>query len=136
MKILCFNTFVNLWCHRVCSLTKWHQYIFSISLKFGACYIMGQWGKFRVKNGTICLHILFWYSVFVVFYHKICVCLKFPQQNINKSEMWIGGFQLLVELYAYDAYNLLIICRQTLWLTTLDMMNMAMLNCYECMNLI
>ena len=26
---------------------------------------------------------------------------KFPQQNINQSESWIGGFQLSVELYAW-----------------------------------
>ena len=27
-------------------LTKWHQYIFSVSLMFGAYYITGQWGEF------------------------------------------------------------------------------------------
>ena len=57
-------------------LTKWHQYIFSISLKFVACYITGHWGEFRVKNDTICLHILFWYF-FVIFHHKICVFMIF-----------------------------------------------------------
>ena len=62
--------------HECACLTKWHQYIFSISLKFGACFITGQWGKFRVKNATICLHILFWYF-FVVFHHKICVFIIF-----------------------------------------------------------
>ena len=36
---------------------------------------------------------------------------------------------------SYDACNVLIIHRQTLRLTTLDMMNVAMLNFYECMNL-
>ena len=41
-------------------LTKWHQYIFSVSLKFGARYITGQWGEFRVKSANICLHVLFW----------------------------------------------------------------------------
>ena len=35
-----------------------------------------------------------------------------------------------------DACNMLIIHRQTLRLTTLGMMNVAMLDCYECMNLI
>ena len=35
-----------------------------------------------------------------------------------------------------DACNMLIICRQTLSLTTLDIMNVVMLDCYECMNLI
>ena len=93
-------------------LTKWHHYIFFVYLKFGACYITGQWGDFRVKNATIRLHIHFCYFFFVVFHHKICVfiifisffwySLKFPQQNINQSEMWIGGFQLSVELYAWS----------------------------------
>ena len=36
-------------------------YIFSVPLKFRACYIMGQWGEFRVKIATISLHILFWH---------------------------------------------------------------------------
>ena len=36
----------------------------------------------------------------------------------------------------YDACNMLIIRKQTLWLMTSDMMNVAMLDCYECMNLI
>ena len=57
-------------------LTKWHQYIFSVSLKFGACYITGQWGKFKVKNATICLHIPFWCFV-VVFQYEICVFIFF-----------------------------------------------------------
>ena len=65
--------FVTFECVR---LIKWHQYIFSVSLKFGACYITGHWGEFRVKNATICLHILFWYF-FVVFHHKICVFIIF-----------------------------------------------------------
>ena len=34
----------------------------------------------------------------------------------------------------HDACNVLIIRRQTLRLTILDMMNIAMLDCYECMN--
>ena len=37
---------------------------------------------------------------------------------------------------SYDACNVLIIRRQTLRLTTLGMMNVAMVDCYECMNLI
>ena len=46
-------------------LTKWHQYIFSVSLKFGTCYISGQCGQF-IKNVTF-LHFV------VGFHHKICV---------------------------------------------------------------
>ena len=51
-------------------------YIFSAFLKFGVCYITGQWGKFRVKNATLYLHILLW-QFFVVFHQKICVFLSF-----------------------------------------------------------
>ena len=61
-------------------LTKCHQYVFSVSslvsLKFGACYITGQCGEFRVKNATIGLHVLFSHF-FVVFHHKICVFIIF-----------------------------------------------------------
>ena len=28
--------------------------------------------------------------------------MKFPQQNINQSETWAGGFQLSVELYGWQ----------------------------------
>ena len=31
--------------------------VFSVSLKFRACYITGQWGEFTVKNATLCLHM-------------------------------------------------------------------------------
>ena len=48
-------------------LTKWPQYIFSVSLKFGVCYITGQLGEFRVKNAIICFHTFFWYF-FVLFF--------------------------------------------------------------------
>ena len=72
---------------------SFHLY-FSASLKFGACYITCHWGKFRVKNGTLYLHILLW-QFFVVFHKKICFynfysffwrSIGFPQQNINESE--------------------------------------------------
>ena len=65
-------------------------YIFFASLKFGACYITGKWGKFRVQNVTffccfssknLCFyhfHFFFWWSI------------KFPQQNINQSETGTG----------------------------------------------
>ena len=47
-------------------------YIFFTSLKFGACYITHQWGKFRVKNATLCFHILLWHF-FVAFYKIIFI---------------------------------------------------------------
>ena len=42
---------------------------FSAFLKFGISYITGQGGKFRVKNATLCLHILLWHF-FVVFHEE------------------------------------------------------------------
>ena len=51
-------------------------YIFSASLKFGACCITSQWGKFRVKNATLCLHIPLWHC-FVVLHQKMCVFIIF-----------------------------------------------------------
>ena len=41
------------------------QYL-SVSLKFGACYITGEWGKFRIKNAFIAF-----------FLSKICVFIIF-----------------------------------------------------------
>ena len=48
--------------------------IFSVSLKFGACYITGQWGKFRVTIAILCLHTFLSFfccfsSIFFCFYH-------------------------------------------------------------------
>ena len=47
--------------------TGFITYIFSLSLKFGACYMTVQWSEFRVKNVTIYFHIYF----FVIF-HELC----------------------------------------------------------------
>ena len=45
------------------------------------CYITGQSGKFRVKNTTLCLRILFWYFclllVCLFVFHKKIVILSF-----------------------------------------------------------
>ena len=61
---------------RVCLSVKMAPINFLRLSKIGACYITGRWGEFRVKNATICLHILFWYFS-VVFHHKICVFMIF-----------------------------------------------------------
>ena len=58
--------------------------------------------------------------------------------------MFLIAFKSMKTVFSYlckfvmsnDACNVLIICRQTLLLSTLDMMNVAMLDYYECMNLI
>ena len=57
-------------------LTKWHQCIFSVSVKFGTYYVMGQWVEFMRKmllNAFFCFFLLLLYFVVVVFQHKICV---------------------------------------------------------------
>ena len=48
---------------------------FSVSLKSVACNITDQWGEFRIKNATLCIHIVFWY--FFVFHHKIFAFIVF-----------------------------------------------------------
>ena len=82
-------------------------YIFSVSPKFRACYITGQWGEFTVKNATLYLNILSWHF-FAIFHQNICVFIKsflfwwsveFPQQNINQSETGIRDKKLSVELH-------------------------------------
>ena len=77
-------------------------YIFSASLKCGACYIItGLWGEFSVKNANLCLHILFF--IFLFFIKNLCFydfqfffffwwSIKFPQRNIkpirNRNWWW------------------------------------------------
>ena len=46
------------------SLATFIPYIFSLSLKFEACYIMGQWGEFRIKNAN--------YVYIIIFHQKNC----------------------------------------------------------------
>ena len=52
-------------------LTILIYFIVSLSLKFGACYITGQWSEFKVTNATLCLYILFWY--FFIVHQNSCV---------------------------------------------------------------
>ena len=46
-------------------------YIFSVSLKFGAFYIMGQWGKFSVKKVNFSVHIFLWHFWFLLFIKNV-----------------------------------------------------------------
>ena len=86
-------------------LTKWHQYIFSASLKFGACYIAGQCGYFLKKCYWILLCTLM--AFFFVFHHKICVFIIFISFSDKLSNFfnriltnrWIGGFKMSAELF-------------------------------------
>ena len=78
-----------------------HLDIFSASLKFLGCYIMGQWAEFTVKNGVVFTYI-FW-TFFV--HQNICVFIIFfflkYQISATKyqSEAGIGDQKLSVELY-------------------------------------
>ena len=68
-------------------LTKWYQYIFSVSLKSGAYYISGQWGEFiKICYLMLSYTLLTFFSFFsfsfifvclFVFRHKICVFIIF-----------------------------------------------------------
>ena len=66
-------------------LTKRDQYILSVSLKFGACYITDQCGEFIQKCYLmlLCTFLAFFVVVVVVvvasvvFHHKICVFIIF-----------------------------------------------------------
>ena len=93
------------------SVFRWQfliTYIFSVSLKFQACYFMGQWGEFTVKNTTLYLNILSLHFFFCFSSKKLCFYrfhfffwwnTKFLQQNINQPETGIGDKKLPVELY-------------------------------------
>ena len=86
-------------------------YIFFVFLKFAACYIMGQWGEFRVKNATVDLNILFWLLFFLLlfFIRKLGFChfcfffwwsTNFHDRIfINQSKTGITDKKLSVELY-------------------------------------
>ena len=94
-------------------LTKRRQYIFCVSLKFGAYHITGQWGEvikmllnaFFIFHYKICVFIIFisfFLSFFLFFFWW---SIKFSQQNINQSETRIGSFQLSVELHTRLFYK-------------------------------
>ena len=60
---------------------SYHLYFLRI-FKVEACYITGRWGEFRVKNATLCLHILFWLFFIkkLCFYIFISVLIKYQTE--------------------------------------------------------
>ena len=54
-------------------LTKWHQYIFSVSLKFGACYMTGQCGQ-CIKKCYLIVLCTFLGIFFVFSSQNLCFC--------------------------------------------------------------
>ena len=86
-----------------CRVSHWQfliTYTFSVSLKFLACYITGQWGELIVKNATLCLHILSWHNYVVFMIFIFLWSIEFAWQNINQSETRTGDMKSSVELYA------------------------------------
>ena len=84
---------------------------FSVFLKFWACYVMGQWGEFEIKNATLCLHLLFWHLLLFLMIPFVFLSflflffgwsIKFPQQNNSQSETGIDGPKLFVKLTVSD----------------------------------
>ena len=68
--------------------------------------LVGQVHKKMLFNSFIYFFCIFcWFlskdSCFYHF-HFFRWSIKFPQQNINQSETWAGGFQLSVELYGWQ----------------------------------
>ena len=84
---------VSLECyHKECvPMTITIIYIFFVSLKFGVCYITGQWGKFKLENATLCVRPLFWH--FVGFIKKMCFYHFhfFFDEVSNFFNFWIHG---------------------------------------------
>ena len=73
------------------------DYIFSISLNFGACCITSQWGKVQSKECYFMYTDTFWHfyccfsSRHMCFYHFHFFfrwSFNFPQQSIDHSETW------------------------------------------------
>ena len=44
-------------------------YIFSVTLKFFACYITVKWDEFTIRNAILYFHVLSWHFFFVVLFH-------------------------------------------------------------------
>ena len=99
------------------SLFHWQfliTYTFSVSLKFRVCYIIGQLGKFTVKNAIyiyfLCIFCCF-LSKNMCFYHFhffFCWSIELPQKNSHRSETGIGDKKLSVELYVTLAMDIMI----------------------------
>ena len=81
---------------------SYHLDFLRILKVWSICSVTGQWGDFRVKNATLCLHILFLDWLFFIkqnFFFFFWWFIKFPQHNIYHSKTGVGDKKLSVELY-------------------------------------
>ena len=83
---------------RVALINSYHLHFPHISKVWSMSH-MGQWGEFRVKNITICLHIIFRHFLIFFFFKDnfhffLWWSIKFRPQNINQSETGIGDKKL------------------------------------------
>lgn len=104
------NKYSVLWNYNITNMFVWENdttSYFSACLNFGACYIMGKWGEFKLT--TLIYVFINSFGIFCFFYQKICVFIIFiyffrikyqiSATNINESETGIGGPKLPLELY-------------------------------------
>ena len=91
-------------------------------LKFGPCYITGQWDEVTVKKPNFYLDILSWHFFLFVFIRKICFLsflfdfiwsIEFLKQSINQSEVRISKKkELYLKMHFRVSYRL---CGRWLW---------------------
>ena len=115
-KNICWGLYEYQWeCIECVSLKiSYHLYLLRISyLSYECVTSTGQRSKFRVKNATICLQILF-FLLLLIFIKKLCFyyfdfffwrSIKFLQQNINQSEAGIGDKKLTMEMHGYNSVD-------------------------------
>ena len=71
-------------------------------------YLTGQWGKFKIMNAALCLHILFWHNIFCCFslnkncFYYFCFSINKASNfcnNISESET---GIDLMIRNYPWN----------------------------------
>ena len=77
-------------------------YILSLSLKIGACYITGQWGRVLSKERYFVFTCTFSSFFFCVFHQKICVLIIlnfFDKEPIIRNRILANQKQEFVDKY-------------------------------------
>ena len=101
------------------------SYISAVFLKFGAGYIMVQWGEFRILLDVF----IYFFGIFMLFFIIKFVffssfrfffwwCIRFLPHNINQSEKGIGEKKLPAEMILNIIKWRLEVRLKNIWLTT------------------